>query len=575
MKANFKEIVQDELNGSNMKPGALIKGKIMDIQKNWVVVDTRLKTESILPLEEFEGNSEDTIRVGDEIELMLESVENGLGRTEVSYGKARFWRKWLELEQANKEDILVGGLIKNRVRGGFSVFVGGIKCFLPGSLIEIGEGVNPAAFENTEGKFKVIKISRSRFNVVLSHKSSGDEKSENEKRDFFESLMKAGVARGKVKKILDFGAFIDLGKGEGLVYIADIMWKRIQHPSDVLKVGEEYEFKVIGYNKEKNRLSLSLREMHDNPWNELAGKITEGQEVSGAVTKIDKYGFFVELSPGIVGLVYLSEIDWLNKSPSPSKYVDVGDKVNVKILTIDISARRISLSYKQCFNNPWHEYAEIHSIGDIVEGPVTGSNKSGIFIGLTGRLDGFIHSSNIDWDLPQDEALKLHRKGDPIKAQITLLDANKEKVALSIKKITPNPFMDFFKRKKVKKSILNCTIKSVANNKVIVTIDENLDGVILASELGGDRMKDPADLYQVGEELTVMLWRIDIKKKMIFLSVRAISEKEDKEVLEEQKKKKGGFLSTLGDILNIKDKEVEPTEEQETEEESEEEEDKS
>ena len=572
MKIDFATIVEQDLKVSSMKPGALIKGNIIDVQKNWVIVDTHLKTESVLPLEQFhdtEGNSD--VHVGDEIELMLESVENGLGRTQVSYGKAKFWRRWTELEASYKKGETVKGLIKNRVRGGFSVFIDGIKGFLPGSLIDIGEGVNPAAWENTETNFKIVKISRSRFNIVLSHKSLSDEKSDSDKQIFFESLMEAGTVRGRVKKIMDFGAFIDLGKGEGLVYIADIMWQRIQHPSEVLKVGEEYEFKVINYNREKNRLSLSLREMQNNPWDELEGKIEEDQEVSGLVTKIDKYGFFVELAPGIVGLVHISEIDWVNKSPRPANYVKVGDTVNIKILSIDIQNRRISLGYKQCFNNPWDEYAQLHSAGDIVESRIKDIKEFGMFVELNEYLDGFIHANNIDWEMPAEEALKLYSKNDMVKAVITVIDVPKEKISLSIKKTKPNNFMDFIKRNPVKKTEVKCTVKSVDGRKVIVKINDDLDGIINASELGIDKMKEPADLVKVGEELTAMIWRVDTKKRQIFLSLRAVNEQHDQVALDHQQKKKGGFFSTLGDILNLKDKQdaegEEATEETTTQEE--------
>ncbi len=567
MKIDFATIVEQDLKVSSMKPGALIKGNIIDVQKNWVIVDTHLKTESILPLEQFndtEGNSD--VHVGDEIELMLESVENGLGRTQVSYGKAKFWRRWTELEASYKKGETVKGLIKNRVRGGFSVFIDGIKGFLPGSLIEIGEGVNPAAWENTETNFKIVKISRSRFNVVLSHKSLSDEKSDSDKQIFFESLMEAGTVRGRVKKIMDFGAFIDLGKGEGLVYIADIMWQRIQHPSEVLKVGEEYEFKVINYNREKNRLSLSLREMQNNPWDELEGKIEEGQEVSGLVTKIDKYGFFVELAPGIVGLVHISEIDWVNKSPRPANYVKVGDTVNIKILSIDIQNRRISLGYKQCFNNPWDEYAQLNSAGDIVESRIKDIKEFGMFVELNEYLDGFIHANNIDWEIPAEEALKLYSKNDMVKAVITVIDVPKEKISLSIKKTKPNNFMDFIKRNPVKKTEVKCIVKSVDGRKVIVKINDDLDGIINASELGIDKMKEPADLVKVGEELTALIWRVDTKKRQIFLSLRAVNEQQDQVALDHQQKKKGGFFSTLGDILNLKDKQDTEGEEGEGEE---------
>ena len=550
METNFGEIVKEDLKTSKMKPGSLIKGKIMEIQKNWVVVDTNLKTESVLSRDQFEGNSAEEIHVGDEVELLLEAVENGLGQTQVSYGKAKFWRKWLELEEAAKEDREINGLIRGRVKGGFSVYVGGIKCFLPGSLIDIAEGVNPMSFENTEGKFKIVKISRNRYNIVLSHKSMVENKDSTEKHAFFESLMKAGKVHGKVKKIVDFGAFIDLGKGEGLVYIADIIWKRINHPSEVLSVGEEYDFKVIDYNREKGRLSLSLREMYDNPWDDLEGKIKEGQKISGTVTKIDNYGFFVEVKPGIAGLVHTSEIDWAKRAPQASNYVSVGDKVDVQVLAVDIPARRISLGYKQCFNNPWQEYAENHATGDILELPITRFHKVGLFLKLTDTLEGFVHSNNIDWDLSPEQALKHYKKSDVVKAKIILMDPAKEKVTLSIKHTIPNAFMQFSKKVIPQKTVMDCTIASVNNKGAIVTLEEDgIDGFIPANELTNDKMKDPADIVKVGEKISAMVKSVDKKNKRIVFSYRVVHASEEKEAIEKHREKKGGFISTLGEIF--------------------------
>ncbi|MBE8182023.1 MAG: S1 RNA-binding domain-containing protein, partial [Candidatus Portiera sp.] len=288
-----------------------------------------------------------------------------------------------------------------------------------------------------------------------------------------------------------------------------------------------------------------------NPWDQIGENITEGQQVSGSVTKLDNYGFFVELSPGIVGLVYLTEIDWVNKSPKPSKYVSVGDKVNVEILALDLEKRRISLGYKQCQQNPWVDYANNHSVGDIITAPVNRFNKHGLFLAINDNLDGFVHISNIDWDSSQEDVLKKYSKGDVVKAQITIIDPQKGKIALSIKKVTPNVFMDFGKKYDLKKSVIVCKVKSIENKQVIVSLENELDGIIMASELGGDRMKDPADICKVGDELTAMLWRMDAKSKRIYLSVRAITEQDDKEAMAEQKKKKTGFLSTFADILHI------------------------
>jgi len=557
-------IIEENLRTVDMQPGALIKGTVLDIKKDWITIDTHLKTESVLPREQFKNTN---IDVGDEVELMLETVENGYGRTQVSYEKARFIRRWSELEKIYKEKQTVRGLIKNKVRGGFSVDLDGVPAFLPGSLVDLGQPTDASLLENTETDFKIVKIDRERLNMVVSHKAIYEEQSAAEKRSYFESLLEVGTVKGTVKRIMDYGAFIDLGKGEGLLHIGDIAWQRISHPSDVIKTGEQYEFKIINYDAKKNHLSLSLREMTENPWHNMDDRFKPNEIYEGVVTSVTDYGLFVEISPNIEGLIHLSELDWVNKSPRPANYAKVGDKIKVMVLKIEKEKCRLSLGHKQCESNPWQEYADQHSIGDIVEAQVKEVYDFGIFVKVGKNMDGFIHVNNLDWEIPGEEAIKEYRKGQKIQAKITYINVAEEKVSLSIKKTKPNHLEDFMKKNKAGKAKVKCTVASIERTKVIVNLNANLQGIIPRHELTNDRLKEPADLVKVGDELEALVLSYDKAKRTIALSPKAAERKEEREVLKQHEKKKSGFFATLGDILHLRGTEVKQ-ESDETEEES-------
>lgn len=557
-------IIEENLRTVDMQPGALIKGTVLDIKKDWITIDTHLKTESVLPREQFKNAN---IDVGDEIELMLETVENGYGRTQVSYAKARFIRRWSELEKIYKEKQTVRGLIKNKVRGGFSVDLDGVPAFLPGSLVDLGQPVDASLLENTETDFKIVKIDRERLNMVVSHKAIYEEQSAAEKRSYFESLLEIGTVKGTVKRIMDYGAFIDLGKGEGLLHIGDIAWHRISHPSDVIRPGEQYEFKIINYDAKKNHLSLSLREMTDNPWQNMDDRFKPNEIYEGVVTSITDYGLFVEIASNIEGLVHLSELDWVNKSPRPANYAKVGDKIKVMVLKIEKEKCRLSLGHKQCETNPWQEYADQHSIGDIIEAKVKEVYDFGIFVEVGENMDGFIHVNNLDWEIPGEEAIKEYRKGQKVQAKITYINVPEEKVSLSIKKTKPNHLEDFMKKNKAGKARVKCTVASIERAKITVDLNENLQGTIPRYELTNDRLKEPADLVKIGDELEALVLSYDKTKRTITLSSKAVEKKEEREALKQHEKKKKGFFSTLGDILHLRGAESKE-ESGETEEES-------
>ena len=555
MRLQVPEIVEEELKSVIMQPGSLIKGTVLDIKKDWIVVDTHLKTESMIPREQFKSkNGETEVHIGDEIELMLEIVENGFGKTQVSYEKAQFMKKWLSLETAFKEGKIISGLIKNKVRGGFTADLEGIQAFLPSSLVDLGEPMDFSLLENTETTFKIIKIDRPRLNIVVSHKATTEGQTPNQKREYFELLAKKGVVRGTVKRIVDYGAFIDLGKGEGLLYIGDIAWYRIKHPSDILKIGEQYDFKIINYDKEKNHLSLSLREMMENPWQSLEEKFTVNQIIEGTVTSVTDYGLFVEVASKIEGLVHLSELDWINKSPRAANYAKVGDRINVMVLKIDKAKCRLALGYKQCHKNPWQEFADKHAKGDIIDAKIKEIYDYGIFVEVAKNIDGFIHVNNLGWDIPGTELIKQYNKGQVIQAMITFISIEEEKVSLSIKKMQPNYIEDFIKEHPVKKSKVKCIVTAIEKRRVLVDISENVQGIIPAWELSGDRLREPADLVKIGEELEALILKFDKAKKIITLSPKAIEKKQETEVLSSHRKK-GGFFATLGDILHLRNAE--------------------
>lgn len=566
MRIQVPQIVEQKLKAAIMQPGSLIKGTVLDVQKDWVVIDTHLKTESILPREQFKDKTgELEIDVGDEVELMLEIVENGYGKTQVSYEKARFIKKWLVLETVFKDGKIIRGLIKTRVRGGFTVDLDGVQAFLPSSLVDLGEPVDPSLLENIETDFKIIKIDRPRLNVVVSHKAISERQTSDQKREYFESLLESGLVKGTVKRIVDYGAFIDLGKGEGLLHIGDIAWHRIRHPSDVLKTGEQYDLKIIHYNKEKNHLSLSLREMTENPWQDMEKKFTVNQVLEGTVTSVTEYGLFVEIAPKIEGLVHLSELDWLHKSPRPANYAKVGDKINVMVLKIDKNKCRLALGYKQCEKNPWQEYNDKHATGDIVDVKVKEIYDFGIFTEIAKGMDGFIHVNNLDWDIPGTEFIKQYKKGQVIKAMIIFINVADEKISLSIKKMKPNHIEDFIKEHPLRKSNVKCTVAAIEKRRVVVDLNENVQGIIPARELSGDRMKDPADLVKVGDELEARVLSFDKVKRTITLSPKAIEQKRESDALASHRKK-GGFLATLGDILHLRSSEEPATQDTQAEE---------
>ena len=566
-KNNFNELVQDDLKALSMRPGSFIKGRIMSIEKNWITVDTRLKTEGRLPSEQFkneEGNLE--VKVGDEIELLLETVENGYGQTQVSYEKAKFIRLWEKYEEMHKTNSTVQGTIRHKVHGGFSVDLAGIRAFLPGSLIDTGNNMDPRILENTDTEFKIIKIDKERYNLVVSHRAIGRERLEDEKRSYFESLLALGKVRGTVKRLFQRGALIGLGKGVGFLRNLDIAWEAVHDPADHIQIGEEHEFKVIRYDEERNCLLLSLREMVDSPWDNLADNYKVGQELESIIRHINDHGLLVEIAPGLIGLVHTSELDWSRTPVNTSDYGKLGDTLPVKILSMEPEKRKLALSYRACLSNPWQEYADEHKIGDTVEGTIKDIYDFGVFVNLAECIDGFVHPRHLDWILAPNDAIKQIRKGQKTKCAIIGMDIDSRRILLSIKKTKPNYYAEYTAVHPVK-ALVPGKVKKIGKKNVVIELTDNVVGNLPIRELSSDKMKAPEDLVKMDQELQLQILHYDPKKRMIVLSLRTVTEGEEKEVLTQHKKKKTSFINRLGDLLHLGDrsKKAKTTEEQEEE----------
>ena len=553
-KSSFTELVQDDLKALSMRPGSVIKGRIMSIEKNWITVDTRLKTEGRLPVEQFKNKDGDLeVKIGDEIELLLETVENGYGQTQVSYEKAKYIRLWQQYEEMYKANKTVQGTIRHKVNGGFSVDLAGIRAFLPGSLIDMGNNMDPRVLENTHTEFKIIKVDKERYNLVVSHRAIGRARLEDERRAYHESLMTIGKVRGAVKAIVPRGVLINLGKGIGFLRNLDIAWEPVHDAADHLKVGEEREFKVIGYNAERNCMLLSLREMIDSPWDNLTDNYQVGQELESTIRHINDHGLLVEIAPGLVGLVHTSELNWERTSVNPSDYGKPGDTLQVKILSMEPAKRRLSLSHRFCLANPWQEYADEHQVGDTVEGTIKDMYDCGFFVSLTECIDGYVPPKQLDWNLLPHDAIKQFRKGQKVRCVLLNVDINNRRILLSVKKTKPNYYLEY-NTVHPAKSIVMGKVKKIGKKNIIVELTDHVSGILPIRELSSDKMKLPEDLVKIDQELQLQVLHYDPKNKGITLSRRAVTEGEEKDALTAHKKKKTGFINRLGDLLRLGDR---------------------
>ncbi|EFY07656.1 30S ribosomal protein S1 [Succinatimonas hippei] len=534
---SFAQLFEESLKEIETRPGSMVKGKIVAIDNDYVIVDAGLKSESTIPAEQFKNaQGEIEVKVGDVVDVALESVESGDGETVLSREKAKRNEAWAKLEEAFKNNEAVVGVIDGKVKGGFTVQLGGIRAFLPGSLVDVRPVRETTHLEGKELQFKVIKLDQKRNNVVVSRRAIIESENSTERESVLANLQEGQEVKGIVKNLTDYGAFVDLGGVDGLLHITDMAWKRVKHPSEIVNVGDEITVKVLKFDRERQRVSLGLKQLGADPWADIAARFPIGSNIEGKVTNLTDYGCFVEIQEGVEGLVHVSEMDWTNKNIHPSKVVSVGDVVTVKVLEIDEERRRISLGLKQCKPNPWLQFAESHSKGDRVTGKIKSITDFGIFIGLEGGIDGLVHLSDISWQQSGEEAVREFKKGDEITAVVLQVDPERERISLGLKQIEEDPFADYLSTHH-KGSIVSGTVESVDARGANVKLAEGVVGYIRASDCSRDRVEDATTVLKEGDSVEAKLVNVDRKTRQLTLSIRAKDEAEEKEALENLNKK--------------------------------------
>ena len=550
MTENFAQLFEESLKELETRPGAIVKGTVVSIDKDIVLVDAGLKSESAIPADQFknaEGSLE--IAIGDTVDVALDAVEDGFGETILSREKAKRHEAWVELEKAYEEKETIKGVINGKVKGGFTVEVNSVRAFLPGSLVDVRPVRDTTHLEGKELEFKVIKLDAKRNNVVVSRRAVIEAESSAERDTLLANLEEGHEVKGIVKNLTDYGAFVDLGGVDGLLHITDMAWKRVKHPSEIVNVGDEINVKVLKFDKEKSRVSLGMKQMGNDPWQEIANRYPEGAKLSGAVTNLTDYGCFVEIEDGVEGLVHVSEMDWTNKNIHPSKVVNLGDVVEVMVLEIDEERRRISLGLKQCKANPWEEFAKSHNKGDKVSGKIKSITDFGIFIGLDGGIDGLVHLSDISWNKAGEEAVRDYKKGDEISAVVLQVDPERERISLGVKQIEEDPFNKYLTDNK-KGAIVVGTVTAVDAKGVTVQLAEEVEGYVRASDLARDRVEDASEVVNVGEELEAKFMGVDRKNRVVNLSVKAKDQAEEKEALDKvNQQDEAGFANAMAEAF--------------------------
>ena len=518
---SFAALFEESLVHQEMRQGEIITAEIVGIDGNFVTVNAGLKSESLIPIEEFKNDQgEVEAKIGDFVSVAIESIEDGFGATKLSRDRAKRLAAWLDLEAAMNEGRIVTGMVQGKVKGGLTVLVGGLRAFLPGSLVDVRPVKDTTPYENKEMEFKVIKIDRKRNNVVVSRRAVLEVSMGADREAMMENLKEGSIVKGVVKNITDYGAFVDLGGIDGLLHITDMAWRRVKHPSEVVTVGMELEAKILRYDTEKNRVSLGIKQLGDDPWVGIARRYPQGTRMFGKVANLTDYGAFVEIEEGIEGLVHVSEMDWTNKNISPSKMVQLGDEVEVMVLDIDEDKRRISLGMKQCKSNPWEDFAMNHKKGDKVSGAIKSITDFGVFIGLPGGIDGLVHLSDLSWNLPGEEAVRNFRKGQEVEALVLGIDLERERISLGIKQMEGDPLNSFVSGHE-KGSIVKGTIKTVEARGATVQLDSDMEGYLRASEISRDRVEDMRTHYKEGDEIEAMVINVDRKNRVINLSIKA------------------------------------------------------
>jgi len=538
-----------------MRQGEVITAEVMAIDHNFVVVNAGLKSESYVPLEEFlNDQGEVEVNVGDFVQVAIEMLEDGYGATRLSRDRAKRIAAWNFLEQALNDNSLVTGTITGKVKGGLTVMSNGVRAFLPGSLVDMRPVKDTTPYEGKTMEFKVIKLDRKRNNVVMSRRAVLEATADKDREKLLENLKEGTVVKGIVKNITDYGAFVDLGGIDGLLHITDLAWRRVRHPSEVLNVGDEVTAKILKFDAEKNRVSLGMKQLGDDPWVGIARRYPAGTRLFGKVTNLTDYGSFVEIEQGIEGLVHVSEMDWTNKNVHPSKVVSLGDEVEVMILEIDEERRRISLGMKQCLPNPWDDFAMNHKKGDKVRGAIKSITDFGIFIGLPGGIDGLVHLSDLSWSATGEEAIRNFKKGDEVEAVVLGIDVEKERISLGIKQMEGDPYTNFIATHE-KNSVVRGVVKSVDARGAVITLDGENEGYLRASEFSRDRVEDLSQRLKVGDAVEAMIINVDRKTRGINLSIKAKDSAEQHEAMQKLSAESSAAASgttNLGALLKAK-----------------------
>jgi small subunit ribosomal protein S1 len=549
MSESFAQLFEESLANQRIRPGMILTGLVVDVTEDIVIVNVGLKSEAVIPIEQFKNErGELEVKTGDQVEVALDSVEDGDGNTRLSREKAKRARTWTRLETAFTNSEIVTGVITGRVKGGFTVEIENVRAFLPGSLVDVRPVRDTSYLEGKPLEFKVIKLDQKRNNVVVSRRAVVEQEFSAERSALMDNLQEGAVVRGAVKNLTDYGAFVDLGGIDGLLHITDMAWKRVKHPSEVVKVGDEIDVRILKFDRERSRVSLGLKQLGADPWENIARRYPPHTRVFGKVTNIADYGAFVEIEDGVEGLVHVSEMDWTNKNVNPAKVVHTGQEVEVMVLDVDEERRRISLGLKQCQSNPWKEFAENYNRGDKVAGQIKSITDFGIFIGLSGNIDGLVHLSDISWDIPGEEAVRSYQKSQQVEAMVLAIDPERERISLGIKQLAKDPFSGYI-AEFPKGSVVRGVVKEVDARGAVIDLGNGVEGQLRSSELGRDRIEDARTVLKVGEEIEAKFTGVDRKTRTISLSVKAKEMHEEAEAVQSYRSEQPTSGTSLGDLL--------------------------
>ena len=548
MTESFAELFEQSIASQRIRPGTILNGSIVEVGQDFVIVNVGLKSEAVIPADQFKNEKgEIEVAVGDTVEVALDSVEDGSGETRLSRDKAKRARTWTRLEQSFEKQEIVTGVITGRVKGGFTVEIDNVRAFLPGSLVDVRPVRDPSYLENKPLEFKVIKLDQKRNNVVVSRRAVVEQEYSAERSALLDNLQEGAAVRGVVKNLTDYGAFVDLGGIDGLLHITDMAWKRVRHPSEVVNVGDELEVRVLKFDRERNRVSLGLKQLGDDPWVNIARRYPVNSRLFGKVSNVTDYGCFVEIEPGVEGLVHVSEMDWTNKNVNPAKVVQVGDECEVMVLDVDEERRRISLGIKQTRANPWETFAAIHKKGDRVRGAIKSITDFGIFIGLDGGIDGLVHLSDISWNSTGEDLVRNFKKGDEVEAVVLAVDPERERISLGVKQMEQDPFGQFMAGHP-RGSVVTGVVKEVDAKGALIALEDGVEGYVRANDIAKERVEDATQYLKVGDKVEAKFTGMDRKGRQMQLSIRAKDEAEMQETLAEYQSNTGG-TTKLGALL--------------------------